>query len=137
VFRLLGSTAFKGETLDRITLDGNRVKLEGTGQLDNRPGYRFVIDAVAGEGDALDSASRMAVRIEEADGVGAMRKVMFEAGRDGAMPQDLTQAASQAASQAVSQAASQAAQAPPAALLYRGALRLTGQTSKTGQAGQP
>jgi hypothetical protein len=129
VFRLLGSTSFKGETLDRITLDGNLVRLEGTGQLDNRPGYRFVIDAVAGEGDALANASRMAVRIEEPDGVDAMRKVMFEAGRGAATPQDLTQADSQAASQA--------AQAPPASLLYRGALRLTGQTSKTGQAGQP
>jgi hypothetical protein len=129
VFRLLGSTSFKGDTLDRITLDGNRVRLEGTGQLDNRPGYRFVIDAVAGEGDALASASRMAVRIEEPDGVGAMRKVTFEAGRGAATPQDLTQAATQATSQA--------AQAPPASLLYRGALRLTGQTSKTGQAGQP
>jgi hypothetical protein len=63
VFRLLGSTSFKGETLDRITLDGNRVKLEGTGQLANRPGYRFVIDAVAGEGDALASASRIRRRI--------------------------------------------------------------------------
>jgi uncharacterized membrane protein len=129
VFRLLGSTSFNGETLDRITFDGNRVRLEGTGQLHNRPGYRFVIDAVAGEGDALASASRMAVRIEESDGVGAMRKVMFEAGRGAAMPQDLTQAGSQTASQA--------AQASPASLLYRGALRLTGQTSKTGQAGQP
>jgi hypothetical protein len=129
VFRLLGSTSFKGETLDRIALDGNRVRLEGTGQLDNRPGYRFVIDAVAGEGDVLASASRMAVRFEKADGVGAMHKVMFEAGRGGATPQDLTQTATQAASQA--------AQASPASLLYRGALRLTGQTSKTGQAGQP
>ena len=129
MFRLLGSTSFKGDTLDRITLDGNRVRLEGTGQLDNRPGYRFVIDAVAGEGDALASASRMAVRIEEPDGVGPMRKVTFEAGRGAAAPQDLTQAAIQAATQA--------AQAPPASLLYRGALRLTGQTSKTGLAGQP
>jgi uncharacterized membrane protein len=125
VFRLLGSVSFKGETLDRVTLDGNRVKLEGTGHLDNRPGYRFVIDAVAGEGDALASASRMAVRIEEANGVGAMHKVMFEAGRSAATPQYLTQAASQAT------------QASPVSLLYRGALRLTGQTSKTGQAGQP
>lgn len=125
VFRLLGSTSFKGETLDRITLDGNRVRLEGAGQLDNRPGYRYVIDAVAGEGDALASASRMAVRIEEADGAGAMRKVRFEAGRGADTPQDVTEAASQAA------------QAPPASLLYRGALRLTGRISKTGQAGQP
>jgi hypothetical protein len=133
VFRLMGSTSFNGETLDRITLDGNRVRLEGTGQLANRPGYRFVIDAVAGEGAASASASRMAVRIEEADAASTMRKVMFEAGRGAATPQDLTQAATQA----TSQAASQAAQAPPAALLYRGALRLTGQTSKTSQAGQP
>ena len=139
VFRLLGNTSFKGTTLDRITLDGNRVKLEGTGQLANRPGYRFVIDAVAGEGDALASASRMAVRIEEADGVGAMHKVMFEAGRGADTAQDLTQATSQTASQA----ASQDTQAPPVSLLYRGTLRLTGQTSptspssKTGQTGHP
>ena len=125
VFRLLGNMSFNGETLDRITLDGNRVRLEGTGQLDNRPNYRFVIDAVAGEGDALASASRMAVRIEEADGVGVMRKVMFEAGRGAATPQDPTQVTSQDT------------QALPVSLLYRGALRLTGQTSKAGQAGQP
>ena len=127
-FRLLGRTSFTGETLDRITVDGNRIRLEGTGQLDNRQGYRFVIDAVADEGAKLASVSRLAVRIEEGDGVGALRKVAFEAGQDATTPQDLTQAASQAA------------QAPPASLLYRGALRLTGhtsETSKTDQTGQP
>lgn len=121
VFRLLGSTSFKGTTLDRIALDGDRVRLEGTGQLDSRPGYRFVIDAVAGEGAASASASRMAVRIEKADAVGALHTATFEAGRGADMPQDLTQATSQDT------------QAPPANLLYRGALRLTGQVREAGQ----
>jgi uncharacterized membrane protein len=121
VFRLLGRTSFNGETLDRIARDGNRVRLEGTGQLDNRPGYRFVIDAVADEGAAPTSASRMAVRIDEADAVGLLRTATFEAGRGADTPQD------------VDQAASQAAQALPASLLYRGALRLTGQVREAGQ----
>ena len=124
VFRLLGSTSFVGTTLDRVARDGNRITLEGTGQLDNRPGYRFVIDAVAGEGAEPASASRMAVRIEEAAGVGALRKAVFEAGRGADTQQDMDQDAKQAA------------QALPADILYRGALRLTGQTGQAGRAGQ-
>lgn len=65
-FQLLGQTTFKGEQLDRVSVEGNRVRLEGRGQLQGRPGYRFTIVATAGEG----AASRMAVRItgDEANG---------------------------------------------------------------------
>lgn len=58
-FQLLGRTTFKGERLETATLDGDRVRLAGTGQLDGRPGYRFAIEATL----AGDVANRMAVTI--------------------------------------------------------------------------
>lgn len=110
-FRLLGRTSFRGEQLDRVAVDGNKVRLEGTGRLNDRPGYRFEIDAVAGEGAGPASASRMAVRIVKADGAGSTQAVAFEAGHG-----DNTQRVAQAD-----------AQAAPANLLHSGALRLTRQ----------
>lgn len=75
VFRLLGGTAFTGEQLDRITREGQTVRLEGRGRLGGRAGYRFAVDASAGEG----AASRMAVRITADDANGGAR-LAFAAG---------------------------------------------------------
>jgi uncharacterized membrane protein len=114
-FRLLGRTAFTGEQLDRIALDGNRVRLEGTGRLNNRSGYRFVVDAEVGEGANPSSASRMAVRIVKADGAGAMQTVAFEAGHSADV-------------QGVAQPEAQIEQVTRANFLHSGSLRLTRQT---------
>jgi uncharacterized membrane protein len=74
-FQLLGNTTFKGEQLDRVSVEGNRIRLEGRGQLEGRPGYRFTIDASTGEG----AASRMAVRITADEANGGAR-LAFAAG---------------------------------------------------------
>ncbi|MEW6760780.1 MAG: PKD domain-containing protein [Pseudomonadota bacterium] len=79
-FQLLGKTAFRAEQLDKVRVEGNRVWLEGVGQLDGRPGYRFAIDATAGDGAA--QASRMAVRITQADPKGGAQHLVFQTGED-------------------------------------------------------
>ena len=79
-FQLLGRTAFRGEQLDRVTHEGDTVRLEGTGRLNGRAGYRFVIDASAGGGSAGASPGRLWVRIIEADPAGGAGRAVFEAG---------------------------------------------------------
>jgi hypothetical protein len=60
-FRLAGRTSFKGERLEQALVDGDTVRLEGSGELDGRPGYRFVVEARPG--DALSRPARLSVRI--------------------------------------------------------------------------
>jgi probable HAF family extracellular repeat protein len=66
-FVMQGRFAFQGERLERVSRDGNTVRLEGSGKLDGRPGYRFSIAARDGQhGGALDT-DRLTVRIEHGD----------------------------------------------------------------------
>jgi len=67
-FVLQGRVGFKGERLERVSRSGNTVRLEGSGKLDGKPGYRFSIEARDGQhGGALET-DRLAVRIDRADG---------------------------------------------------------------------
>lgn len=101
-FHLLGRSSFKGEQLERVSLDGNAVRLEGRGRLDGRPGYRFVLDAVPSD-QAAGTAARLAVRIVEAGPDGD--RLVLEAG-------------------AVDSAAQVAQAAAPPHILHRGRLDL-------------
>jgi uncharacterized membrane protein len=66
-FELQGRLAFKGERLDHVTRNGNTVLLEGSGKLDGQSGYRFIVEARAGQqGGALET-DRLTVRIEPID----------------------------------------------------------------------
>jgi len=77
-FQLHGRTAFKGEQLDRVTQEGNTLRLEGRGRLNGQAGYRFVIDAVAG--DASAGTGRMSVRITGTDAAGQAQRAVLAAG---------------------------------------------------------
>lgn len=83
-FELLGATTFRGEQLDRVTQEGDSVRLEGQGRLDGRDGYRFVIDATPGDAPGAAGTSRIAVRITGADAPGGARRAVFESGSAGA-----------------------------------------------------
>lgn len=70
-FVMQGRVAFKGEQLERVSRNGNTVRLEGSGKLDGKPGYRFSIEARDGQhGGALET-DRLTVRIEHVDPAGA------------------------------------------------------------------
>lgn len=105
-FDLLGNTTFRAEKLDKVRVEGQRVWLEGEGRLDGRPGYRFAIDATAGDGAA--QASRMAVRITQADPKNGQRLV-FQAGEE---------------SQSGQAAQAQAGTASQAGVLRQGSIRI-------------
>lgn len=69
-FVMQGRVAFKGERLERVSRNGNTVRLEGSGKLDGQPGYRFSIEARDGQhGGALET-DRLTVRIAHADPAG-------------------------------------------------------------------
>jgi|GEM_PF-1105598 len=69
-FVMQGRVAFKGERLERVSRNGNTVRLEGSGKLDGQPGFRFSIEARDGQhGGALET-DRLTVRIEHGDTAG-------------------------------------------------------------------
>jgi uncharacterized membrane protein len=63
MFELLGRSAFKTDRLDEIARQGDQVRLAGSGKLDGRAGYRFVIDATVSVPGNHASASTISVRI--------------------------------------------------------------------------
>ncbi|SFC14680.1 PKD domain-containing protein [Massilia yuzhufengensis] len=73
-FQLIGRTSFRGEQLERITQDGNKVRLEGSGQLDDKAGYRFIVDATAGGAAGGGDPGQVSVRIVKADAPGAAQR---------------------------------------------------------------
>jgi hypothetical protein len=60
--RLSGPFQFSGEQLGAPARSGQQVRLEGTGRLNGRPGYRFLIEA---------SRDRVRVRVAHTDASGA------------------------------------------------------------------
>jgi hypothetical protein len=60
--RLSGPFQFRGEQLGAPARSGQQVRLEGTGRLNGRPGYRFLIEA---------SRDRVRVHVAHTDGNGA------------------------------------------------------------------
>jgi uncharacterized membrane protein len=72
-FVMQGRIAFKGERLERVSRNGNTVRLEGSGKLGGQPGYRFSIEARDGQHRGALETDRMTVRIEQVDSAGAAR----------------------------------------------------------------
>jgi hypothetical protein len=60
--RLSGPFQFRGEQLGTQVRTGQQVRLEGTGRLNGRPGYRFLMEA---------SRDRVRVRVAHTDASGA------------------------------------------------------------------
>lgn len=79
-FQLNGQVSFTGERLDKVSVDGNTVRLEGTGQFNGRAGYRFAVDTRAGVLNGGASAGSLSVRITQADGTGSAQRVESETG---------------------------------------------------------
>lgn len=66
-FVMQGRVAFKGERLERVSRNGNTVRLEGRGKLDGQPGYRFIIEARDGQHRGALERDRLTVRIEHVE----------------------------------------------------------------------
>jgi hypothetical protein len=63
MFELLGRSAFKADRLDEVAKQGDQIHLAGSGKLDGRAGYRFVIDATVSVPGDHASESTISVRI--------------------------------------------------------------------------
>nr|WP_315219360.1 hypothetical protein [uncultured Duganella sp.] len=66
VARFSGPFQFQGETVTLATSTGARARVEGTGRLNGRDGYRFVLEAVDG-GAENAAADRLRLRVTHAD----------------------------------------------------------------------
>jgi probable HAF family extracellular repeat protein len=67
--RLDGPFHFESEQVAAPTRDGQLVQVEGTGRLNGRPGYRFLVEALDDEGRQAAGAT-MRVRLTHADSSG-------------------------------------------------------------------
>lgn len=68
--RLAGPFEFRSDRLEPAVQAGRQVHLEGTGTLNGRPGYRFLIDATAGAGQTTGNGDRMRVRVAHTGAAG-------------------------------------------------------------------
>ena len=66
VVRFSGPFQFQGETVTLATSTGAQARVEGTGRLNGRDGYRFVLEAVDG-GAENAPADRLRLRVTHAD----------------------------------------------------------------------
>ena len=66
VVRFSGPFQFQGETVTLATSTGAQARVEGTGRLNGRDGYRFVLEAVDG-GAENAAADRLRLRVTHAD----------------------------------------------------------------------
>jgi hypothetical protein len=79
-FRLKGGLLFKGETLERMSQAGNTVRLEGTGRLNGRSGYRFTLEATDGSAQGRAAHDRLTVRITQAERTSGKERVVLDLG---------------------------------------------------------
>ncbi len=66
-----GPFQFRSEAVTQATSSGARARVEGTGRLNGRDGYRFVIEAVDGGATQGAGADRLRVRVTHAEPNGA------------------------------------------------------------------
>lgn len=66
-----GSIHFRTDQVGAAAASGQLVRLEGSGRLDGRPGYRFLVEAIDGDRAQPAGADRMRVRITHTDTSGA------------------------------------------------------------------
>lgn len=67
---LHGPFRFRSDSIASASRSGQHVRIEGVGDFNGRPGYRFSIDAVDGAGRNASDADRMRVRIAHTDETG-------------------------------------------------------------------
>jgi hypothetical protein len=76
VVDLSGPFHFRSERVDSARANGRQARVEGSGRLDGRDGYRFVLDALAGAA----GQSRLRVRLTHADPVSGAEVVDYDNG---------------------------------------------------------
>lgn len=67
---LHGPFRFRSDSIASASRSGQQVRIEGMGDFNGRPGYRFSIDAIDGAGRNASDADRMRVRIVHTDEAG-------------------------------------------------------------------
>jgi hypothetical protein len=82
VVRFSGPFQFQGETVTHATSTEVRARVEGTGRLNGRVGYRFVLEAVDG-GSGPAAADRLRVRVTHADTATGAEVVDYDNGAPG------------------------------------------------------
>ncbi|USX26511.1 hypothetical protein NHH73_28825 [Oxalobacteraceae bacterium OTU3CINTB1] len=90
VVRLSGPFQFDGESVTHASATGEQARVEGTGRLNGRAGYRFVLEAV----DGAAGQDRLRVRVTHADAAGA-EVVDYDNGAPGAAAGDRRAAVAQ------------------------------------------
>ena len=83
VVRFSGPFEFQGETVTLATSTGAQARVEGTGRLNGRDGYRFVLEAVDG-GAGNAAADRLRVRVTHLDTASGAEVVDYDNGTPGA-----------------------------------------------------
>lgn len=116
VVTLAGPFHFRAEAVGKPERNGQSARLDGSGRLDGRPGYRFRLDASLGD-PQRGTPARLRVRISHTDAATKAELVDYDNGTD-AGP------AAAAAAAGAQSAARTAANAVEGALLTRGSLRL-------------
>jgi uncharacterized membrane protein len=79
-FALAGRLSFKGDKLERVNRSGNTVRLEGSGKLGGKTGYRFVLDATDGNHGGATGPDRLALRILRTDPATGRAQVVLDYG---------------------------------------------------------
>jgi hypothetical protein len=128
VITVSGPFHFNAELVGKPEGDGQSVRLAGTGRLDGRPGYRFLVEASPGDA-RRGAADRLRVRISHTDAASKTELVDFDNGiaaapaatRNSAM---LAAAPAAPAAQAAQAAAWTGANAADGTLVTQGSLRL-------------
>jgi hypothetical protein len=78
--RFSGPFQFRSDRLTVAAAGADRARVEGTGRLNGRAGYRFVLDAVDGGAARWAGADRLRVRITHADPAGGADVVDYDNG---------------------------------------------------------
>jgi hypothetical protein len=118
VVTVTGPFHFSAEVVGKPERDGQSVRLGGTGRLDGRPGYRFLVEASPGDAER-GAADRLRVRISHTDAATKAELVDFDNGIAVA-----TSAAPASATTAAPAAARTSVNAADGTLVTQGSLRL-------------
>jgi uncharacterized membrane protein len=78
--RLYGPFHFSSDQVSTASVDGQRVRVEGTGHLNGRPGYRFLIEAQDGDGRQSANPDRLRVRVTHGEARSGAEVVDYDNG---------------------------------------------------------
>ena len=80
VVRFSGPFQFRSAQVTSAAAAGGLTRVEGTGRLDGRDGYRFVLEAVDGAAAQAPGAHRLRVRVTHADAISGTEVVDYNNG---------------------------------------------------------